>query len=170
MCAEAILQSRIAKVIFGAYDPRSGALGSVFNLLLRRQNVPDPRGHWRYHGEPVPDRSERLFPTNSIAQTTGPKMRSHQTTERSPKPKITTAFSTAFSRCCYSDRRITRGFIHFHDTRFSVSDTAVTHTRRGLAYQSLTRLEWPAGDSQNNSRRYRRRPKSLESQKTMPCG
>ena len=42
MCAEAILQSRIAKVIFGAYDPRSGALGSVFNLFCEGRMYPIP--------------------------------------------------------------------------------------------------------------------------------
>jgi tRNA(adenine34) deaminase len=42
MCAEAILQSRIARVIFGAYDPRSGALGSVFNLFCEGRMYPIP--------------------------------------------------------------------------------------------------------------------------------
>jgi tRNA(adenine34) deaminase len=42
MCAEAILQSRITKVIFGAYDPRSGALGSVFNLFCEDRMYPIP--------------------------------------------------------------------------------------------------------------------------------
>jgi tRNA(adenine34) deaminase len=42
MCAEAILQSRIAKVVFGAYDPRSGALGSVFNLFCEGRMYPIP--------------------------------------------------------------------------------------------------------------------------------
>ncbi len=42
MCAEAILQSRIAKVVFGAYDPRSGALGSVFNLFFKGRMYPIP--------------------------------------------------------------------------------------------------------------------------------
>jgi tRNA(adenine34) deaminase len=42
MCAEAILQSRITKVIFGAYDPRSGALGSVFNLFCEGRMYPIP--------------------------------------------------------------------------------------------------------------------------------
>lgn len=42
MCAEAILQSRIAKVVFGAYDPKSGALGSVFNLFCDGRIYPIP--------------------------------------------------------------------------------------------------------------------------------
>ena len=32
MCAGAILQARMRKVYFGAYDPKAGALGSLFNL------------------------------------------------------------------------------------------------------------------------------------------
>ncbi|MCH2181195.1 MAG: tRNA adenosine(34) deaminase TadA [Mariniblastus sp.] len=33
MCAGAILQSRIPRVVFGALDPKGGAVGSMFNLL-----------------------------------------------------------------------------------------------------------------------------------------
>ena len=33
MCAGAIVQARIARVVFGARDPRTGAAGSVMNLL-----------------------------------------------------------------------------------------------------------------------------------------
>lgn len=33
MCAGAILQSRIKKVVIGAMDPKAGACGSVLNLL-----------------------------------------------------------------------------------------------------------------------------------------
>ncbi len=32
MCAGAIIQSRIKKVVFGAYDPKGGSFGSVINL------------------------------------------------------------------------------------------------------------------------------------------
>jgi tRNA(adenine34) deaminase len=42
MCAEAILQSRIGKVVFGAYDPLSGALGSAFNLYGAKRIYPVP--------------------------------------------------------------------------------------------------------------------------------
>ena len=33
MCAGAIVQARIKRVIYGCADPRSGACGSVFDLL-----------------------------------------------------------------------------------------------------------------------------------------
>ncbi len=33
MCAGAIIQARIARVVFGAHDPRTGAAGSVLNVL-----------------------------------------------------------------------------------------------------------------------------------------
>lgn len=36
MCAGAILQARLEKVVFGAYDPRAGALGSVFNIFQNK--------------------------------------------------------------------------------------------------------------------------------------
>ena len=36
MCAEAILQARVSRVVFGAYDQVSCALGSAFNLYIKR--------------------------------------------------------------------------------------------------------------------------------------
>ena len=33
MCAGAIIHARVARVVFGAEDPRAGAAGAVFNLL-----------------------------------------------------------------------------------------------------------------------------------------
>ncbi len=33
MCAGAIVQARVAHVVYGAADPKAGAAGSVFNLL-----------------------------------------------------------------------------------------------------------------------------------------
>lgn len=33
MCAGALVQARVGRVVFGAADPRAGAAGSVFNLL-----------------------------------------------------------------------------------------------------------------------------------------
>jgi tRNA(adenine34) deaminase len=36
MCAGAILNSRIGRVVFGAWDPKAGAAGSVVDLLRDR--------------------------------------------------------------------------------------------------------------------------------------
>jgi tRNA(adenine34) deaminase len=33
MCASAIIHARVDRVVYGAYDPKGGAAGSVFNLL-----------------------------------------------------------------------------------------------------------------------------------------
>jgi tRNA(adenine34) deaminase len=33
MCASAIIHARVGRVVFGAYDPKGGAAGSVFNML-----------------------------------------------------------------------------------------------------------------------------------------
>jgi tRNA(adenine34) deaminase len=37
MCAGAIIQSRITRLVFGAKDPKAGACGSVFNLPDERR-------------------------------------------------------------------------------------------------------------------------------------
>lgn len=34
MCAGAMIQARIDRLVFGAYDPKGGAAGSLMNLLL----------------------------------------------------------------------------------------------------------------------------------------
>jgi len=37
MCAGAIIHARVARVVFGAADPKTGAAGSVFNILQNNQ-------------------------------------------------------------------------------------------------------------------------------------
>jgi len=38
MCVGAILHARVNKLVFGAYDPKTGAAGSVFNVLDDAKN------------------------------------------------------------------------------------------------------------------------------------
>lgn len=42
MCAEAIIQSRVNTIVFGAYDQRAGACGSAFNLFVSGRSYPLP--------------------------------------------------------------------------------------------------------------------------------
>jgi len=42
MCAEAIIQARVEKIYFGAYDEKSGACGSAFNLFQKGRIYPLP--------------------------------------------------------------------------------------------------------------------------------
>jgi tRNA(adenine34) deaminase len=37
MCAAAIAHARVERLVFGAWDPRQGAAGSVFNLVAARE-------------------------------------------------------------------------------------------------------------------------------------
>ena len=39
MCAGAVLESRIKSLIFGAYDRKNGAAGSVYNIVATNPNV-----------------------------------------------------------------------------------------------------------------------------------
>ena len=41
MCAGAIVLARMPRVVFGAWDPKAGASGSVFDVLA------EPRLNWR---------------------------------------------------------------------------------------------------------------------------
>lgn len=42
MCAEAMIQARIRALYFGAYDEKSGACGSAFNLFQKGRIYPIP--------------------------------------------------------------------------------------------------------------------------------
>jgi tRNA(adenine34) deaminase len=37
MCAGAVVQSRIARLVFGAWDPKAGACGSIFDIPAERR-------------------------------------------------------------------------------------------------------------------------------------
>jgi tRNA(adenine34) deaminase len=41
MCAGAIVLARVPRVVFGAWDPKAGAVGSVFDILA------EPKLNWR---------------------------------------------------------------------------------------------------------------------------
>lgn len=43
MCAEALIQARVERVVFGAYDPASGACGTAFNLFVEGRIYPIPQ-------------------------------------------------------------------------------------------------------------------------------
>ena len=47
MCAAAMAHARIARLVFGAWDPRQGAAGSAFNLVTARRNESPDRFIWR---------------------------------------------------------------------------------------------------------------------------
>lgn len=45
MCAGAIINSRVPRVVYGASDPKAGAMGTLYNLAEGRLNhTPDVRG------------------------------------------------------------------------------------------------------------------------------
>jgi tRNA(adenine34) deaminase len=43
ICAETIMQARVSRVVFGAYDLLSGAVGSKFNLFVPGRPYPIPQ-------------------------------------------------------------------------------------------------------------------------------
>ena len=42
MCAGAILNARVPRVVFGAYEPKTGAAGSVLEVLREPRNIHRP--------------------------------------------------------------------------------------------------------------------------------
>jgi tRNA(adenine34) deaminase len=59
MCAGAIVLARVPRVVFGAWDPKAGAAGSVFDILA------EPRLNWR------PDVAGGLLADDSAALLRG---------------------------------------------------------------------------------------------------
>jgi tRNA(adenine34) deaminase len=59
MCAGAIVLARVPRVVFGAWDPKAGAAGSVFDILA------EPRLNWR------PDVAGGLLAEDSAALLRG---------------------------------------------------------------------------------------------------
>ena len=51
MCAGIIIWSRVGRVIFGCYDPKAGAVGSVYNALLDKS--------FNHHPEVIPGVKEK---------------------------------------------------------------------------------------------------------------
>ena len=47
MCIGAIILARVSRVVFGAWDPKAGACGSVFNLPVRAEIEPPSRRNRR---------------------------------------------------------------------------------------------------------------------------
>ena len=43
MCAGALVHARVSRVVFAAYDPRTGAAGSVFDVLCSPHNLHRPQ-------------------------------------------------------------------------------------------------------------------------------
>jgi tRNA(adenine34) deaminase len=59
MCAGAIVLARVPRVVFGAWDPKAGAAGSVFDILA------EPKLNWR------PDVAAGLLAEDSAALLRG---------------------------------------------------------------------------------------------------
>jgi tRNA(adenine34) deaminase len=61
MCAGAILHARLARVIFGASDPKAGAAGSVLQVLNHSQLNHRPRIEAGLQAEPCGEILRRFF-------------------------------------------------------------------------------------------------------------
>lgn len=74
MCAGAILHARMARVIFGAADPKTGAAGGLLNLFASRMNA-QTSVHGNILAQPCSDILQNFFQkkrknTNKISQNT----------------------------------------------------------------------------------------------------
>jgi tRNA(adenine34) deaminase len=57
MCAGVLVHARVARVVFGASDPKSGALGTVWNVPA----LPDLNHHYAVQGGLLAEPSARLL-------------------------------------------------------------------------------------------------------------
>jgi tRNA(adenine34) deaminase len=57
MCVGAMFHARIARVVFGAHDPKTGAAGSVFNLFAETRL----NHHARIHGGVLADECSKVM-------------------------------------------------------------------------------------------------------------
>ena len=64
MCAGAIIHARIGKVVFGAADPKTGAAGSVFDLLP----------HDQHNHRVEPDQNQRHLEHHRPGEMFGPTL------------------------------------------------------------------------------------------------
>ena len=47
MCAGAVVNGRVGRLVYGATDPKAGAVGSLYDVPRRRPAEPPPAGHRR---------------------------------------------------------------------------------------------------------------------------
>ncbi len=61
MCAGLIILSRVGRVVFGAHDPKAGAVGSVYHALADRQFNHRPQVRWGVCAEQSTELLRRFF-------------------------------------------------------------------------------------------------------------
>lgn len=71
MCAGAIVQARVARVVFGAWDPKAGAGGSVWDLLRDRRLTHRPEVVAGVRAEECAALLDRFFAARRAAGGTG---------------------------------------------------------------------------------------------------
>ena len=53
MCAGAVVNGRVGRLVYGATDPKAGAVGSLYDIPADRRLEPPPAGHRRRAGRRV---------------------------------------------------------------------------------------------------------------------
>ena len=71
MCAGAIMHARIARVVYGASDPKTGACGSVVDAVRHRSTQPPCRGQRRRAGRGVRCAVEHLLLRSAAGRPNG---------------------------------------------------------------------------------------------------